>query len=111
MAGKSTLDHDNLAIDERPVPKGHDTGSLGPSDSSDSGSDVVGTPGTESDTDRYGTGELVTARKSPVPSDRDVATDRIVDAEEAGVVAEPEQAPEAYAEADEEDAEGNERGS
>jgi hypothetical protein len=103
MAGKSTLDRDNLAIDERPVPKGHDTGSLGPSDSSDSGSDVVGTPGIESDTDRYGTGELATARKSPVQSGRDVDTDRVVDAEEAGVVEEPDQAAEAFAEADEEE--------
>jgi hypothetical protein len=44
MAGKSTLDPDNLPTEGRPTrnPKGHDTRALGPSDSSDSGSDMAG---------------------------------------------------------------------
>lgn len=46
MSGTSTLDPDNLP--ERPdrvLGKGHGIGSLGPSDSSDSGSDVTGGDG------------------------------------------------------------------
>jgi hypothetical protein len=43
MAGKSTLDPDNFPAKRgRKNLKGHDTGSLGPSDSSDSGSDMKG---------------------------------------------------------------------
>ena len=44
MAGRSTLDPDNFPTRERSghLPKGHDTRSLGPSDSSDSGSDMAG---------------------------------------------------------------------
>ena len=44
MAGKSTLDPDNLPPPSRGRRKleGHDTDSLGPSDSSDSGSDMKG---------------------------------------------------------------------
>jgi hypothetical protein len=43
MASNSTLDPDNYPVDKsRKMPKGHDTRSLGPSDSSDSGSDVAG---------------------------------------------------------------------
>lgn len=44
MAGSSTLDPDNFPVTGkgRKVPKGHDTRSLGPSDSSDTGSDMAG---------------------------------------------------------------------
>ena len=43
MAGRSTLDPDNFPQPRgRKNLKGHDTGSLGPSDSSDSGSDMHG---------------------------------------------------------------------
>lgn len=43
MAGKSTLDPENFsAARPRTALKGHDTRSLGPSDSSDSGSDMAG---------------------------------------------------------------------
>jgi hypothetical protein len=43
MAGKSTLDPENFpAGRSRRTPKGHDTASLGPSDTSDSGSDMAG---------------------------------------------------------------------
>jgi hypothetical protein len=46
MSGTSTLDPDNFpAPPERNLGSGHGTGALGPSDTSDSGSDVVGGPG------------------------------------------------------------------
>ena len=58
---------------------------LGPSDSSDSGSDLPGSAG-EHDTDSQGTGE----RESVEPSleddtGADIETDQIVDEDEAGV--------------------------
>jgi hypothetical protein len=46
MSGTSTLDPDNFPeTPDRVVGKGHGTDALGPSDNSDSGSDVVGGPG------------------------------------------------------------------
>jgi len=44
MSGNSTLDPDNFPHERRQddLPIGHDTRSLGPSDSSDSGSDMAG---------------------------------------------------------------------
>ncbi|WP_256079982.1 hypothetical protein [Massilia sp. YIM B04103] len=43
MTGNSSLDPDNFpATPDRVLGKGHGTGALGPSDSSDSGSDVQG---------------------------------------------------------------------
>jgi hypothetical protein len=46
MSGTSTLDPDNFPeSNDRSLGKGHGTGALGPSDTSDSGSDVVGGPG------------------------------------------------------------------
>jgi hypothetical protein len=99
MAG-STLDPDNLAqAGKSPATqKGHDTRSLGPSDSSDSGSDMAG-PGlidADSDTDRSGTGEHLTAGREPgVRPDQDRDTDRVVAAEEAGLGGGLDQAEEA----------------
>ncbi|MGQ0651274.1 MAG: hypothetical protein ACT4P4_03240 [Betaproteobacteria bacterium] len=122
MAGKSTLDPDNLPArgGNRHTLKGHDTRSLGPSDSSDSGSDMAGPGLTDDDalnldrgtnddpeagpknttdagpsvgdvamndnSDRFGTGEHLTAGKDPrvrVNADRDA--DRVVGADEAGL--------------------------
>ncbi|HEY8026735.1 MAG TPA: hypothetical protein VIF60_19505 [Burkholderiaceae bacterium] len=83
MSGNSTLDPDNLpGLPDRSLGRGHDIGTLGPGDTSDSGSDMKGTvrrKGTqrqrltadaeeldelrgipaadESDTDSQGTGE------------------------------------------------------
>ena len=52
MAGNSTLDPDNFPdAPDRVTGKGHGTGALGPSDSSDSGSDVSGGPGLAIDAD------------------------------------------------------------
>lgn len=46
MAGNSTLDPDNFPDrPDRVLGRGHGTGALGPSDSSDSGSDIAGGPG------------------------------------------------------------------
>ena len=46
MSGTSTLDPDNFPTGrDRSVGKGHGTGALGPSDTSDSGSDIAGGSG------------------------------------------------------------------
>ena len=126
----STLDPDNFTAGKRPAPKGHDVKSLGPSDSSDSGSDMagpglidddalaldrgtnedteagpddvadagpsVGNLGMDSDSDRYGTGEHLTAGKDPnIRVGGDIGVDRIVDANEAGLGGGLDQAEEA----------------
>ena len=58
---------------DRKVNQGHDR--LGPSDSSDSGSDV---PGVESDSDRFGTGERAAAEDDqPEAEGLDIDADRI----------------------------------
>jgi len=52
MTGTSTLDPDNFPeAPDRTLGTGHGTGALGPSDTSDSGSDVMGGPGLGSDID------------------------------------------------------------
>ena len=56
----STLDPDNDLTVDRQLGVGHDDSALGPSDSSDSGSDVKGLFGADTDTDRRGTGERAT---------------------------------------------------
>jgi hypothetical protein len=48
MAG-STLDPDNFNLPDRQLGKGHGTGALGPSDTSDSGSDLQGGDGLSQD--------------------------------------------------------------
>ena len=131
MAGSSTLDPDNFPANKSSRKRqGHDTRTLGPSDSSDSGSDMAG-PGLidddainldrgtnedteagrddvadagasigdlhmDADSDRYGTGEHLTAGKDPsIQVDGDVGTDRIVGAQEAGLGGGLDQAEEA----------------
>ncbi len=95
----STLDPDN-DLPQPDVP-GRDTGALGPSDSSDSGSDVAGAKRhdfdrdteldnhaletgveeAESDTDRAGTGERAAADGDEnLRPDEDIQPDRIDDA-------------------------------
>lgn len=62
MSG-STLDPDNLPVmPDRVLGSGHGKGALGPSDSSDSGSDMQGVPGQDAeeldnDSDAAGTGD------------------------------------------------------
>lgn len=107
MAGSSTLDPDNLPPEYRPKTlKGHDTASLGPSDSSDSGSDLaapgtdalIGDLGMDAATDRVGTGEHLTAGKEPdVRLNGDLEVDRVVGEDEAGLGDGLDQAEEAAA--------------
>jgi hypothetical protein len=99
----STIEHDDVTPPTRT--KGHGTAALGPSDSSDSGSDIVGGPGLtggrgstagpdigdanlDSDSDRNGTGERAAAgRDSTPPTDtvlRGEGDDRAVDGESIG---------------------------
>lgn len=47
----STLDPDNIPEPDRQLNKGHGTDSLGPSDTSDSGSDIQGNPRWAAETD------------------------------------------------------------
>ncbi|MFT4432299.1 chemotaxis protein [Caballeronia sp. 15715] len=98
MMSGSTLDPDEEGGVE--VGKGHGTGALGPSDSSDSGSDVQGEkryPGDiedeldahavgqsaaelNSDTDRYGTGEMASADgDNNLQADSDILPDGVED--------------------------------
>ena len=83
MSAGSTLDPDATGAPEA-IPAGHDNRALGPSDSSDSGSDVAGSEGRDSDSDRAGTGENAAVGRDP-PLDRDRGVDRIVSAEQAGL--------------------------
>jgi hypothetical protein len=77
------------------LPKGHDVRSLGPSDSSDTGADVIGTGlALDSTTDRNGTGERASVEIEP-DQELDLAADRIVTAEEAGLGGGLDQAEEA----------------
>jgi hypothetical protein len=87
MTGTSTLDPDNFPqAPDRTMGRGHGTGALGPSDSSDSGSDVAGgTAGPElgdadldSDTDSRGTGERAEVGRESVEKDgADINVDHI----------------------------------
>jgi hypothetical protein len=111
MANRSTLDPDNVSGHTgRKAFKGHDTRSLGPSDSSDTGSDLAGqgssddaTLGLDQDnlglddtTDRQGTGERLTVGEDPdVRIGSDIGLDRIVGPEEAGLGGGLDQAEEA----------------
>ena len=77
------LHPDNIpAGRDRILGKGHGTEALGPSDSSDSGSDMQGAPdlgdNPDSDSDRYGTGEIASSARETVTRDgADIDTDHI----------------------------------
>ena len=90
MAADSTLDLDNVpgtpTLVER---KGNDTGSLGPSDSSDSGSDIANTPDGSpvdlaSDSDAEGTGDRAGVGGHD-EGGSDIGIDRIIGPEDAGL--------------------------
>jgi hypothetical protein len=130
MTHRTSHDVDDLPPHAGPKSfKGHDARSLGPSDSSDTGSDLLGPGliddeqlgldrGTHEDSeagrltadagasvgdldldetsDRFGTGEHLTAGKDPnVRIGADIGTDRIVGPEEAGLGGGLDQAEEA----------------
>ncbi|MBX9609944.1 MAG: chemotaxis protein [Gammaproteobacteria bacterium] len=90
MGAGSTLDPDNLPLgrpDER-HPPGHDLRSLGPSDSSDSGSDLVGAPiaGLDGTGDRHGTGERPGIEPGvEAEPGTEILPDRVVAEAEAGL--------------------------
>jgi hypothetical protein len=112
----STLDLDLEG--KQVLGKGHGTDALGPSDTTDSGSDLQGAGGgaahvpgaitpsgravgdadLDSDTDASGTGERATAgRDSDVPDSGDIGFDRVVSAGDAGLGGGLDQAEEAWA--------------
>ena len=87
MAGPQNVDID-LLLDEsgNSIPKGHDIRSLGPSDSSDTGADMVGIGGLDSTSDRHGTGERASVEEDlDEDAAADITPDDIVPAEEAGL--------------------------
>lgn len=59
-------------------PSGRDTELLGPSDTSDTGSDVVGTQGLHADSDSAGTGERGSVTPGDAVEGADILPDRIV---------------------------------
>lgn len=68
----------------------------GPSDSSDSGSDLLGEDLPEGATDRHGTGERASVEEdAEVPPGADIAPDRVVSESEAGLGGGLDQAEEA----------------
>lgn len=80
------------------LPPGSDIRSIGPSDSSDSGSDVVGLGNLDTTTDRYGTGERASVElddEAELRPDADIEPDRIVEARQAGLGGGLDQAEEA----------------
>ncbi len=90
MAGGSTLDPDNLPGNSSGgLSRGSDTGSLGPSDSTDSGSDfAAGTAASPeeliSDSDAAGTGERAGVGNEEGAGE-DIGVDQVVDAGDAGL--------------------------
>lgn len=78
-----------LGADRAPaIPPGHDVAALGPSDSSDSGSDMQGLADVDemqdADSDAEGTGERASViADEDLRDGGDIAPDRIVDAAEA----------------------------
>jgi len=75
-----------LGADEAPVqPSGRDAELLGPSDSSDSGSDALGTAELHADSDAAGTGERGSVTPGEGREGGDILPDRVVNAADAGV--------------------------
>ena len=86
----TTLTPDNLPAGRPAFPRGHDTQSLGPSDSSDSGSDMAGTDVTDDDMTEA---ELAGGEETADASD--ISPEHVVAAEEAGLGGGLDQAEEA----------------
>jgi hypothetical protein len=97
MPKPNPVDIDSL-LDEsgNAYPKGHDIRSIGPSDSSDSGADMVGIGGLDSTTDRNGTGERASVENdADLDAEADISADDIVGPGEAGLGGGLDQAEEA----------------
>lgn len=74
-----------ISTDEE-ILKGHGVKSLGPSDSSDTGADMMGLGRADDTSDRYGTGERASADEDLQSLDAaDISADRMVDADHAGL--------------------------
>jgi hypothetical protein len=80
---------------ENELLKGRDIRSLGPSDSSDTGADMMGIEGLDSTSDRQGTGERQSVDRDLPGEDLDLNPNRIVRAREAGLGGGLDQAEEA----------------
>jgi hypothetical protein len=97
MTGPKNVDIDAL-LDQsgNEVSKGHGIRTLGPSDSSDTGADMMGIGGLDNTSDRNGTGERASVEPD-ADSDVgiDIATDSVVSASEAGLGLGLDQAEEA----------------
>lgn len=97
----SPLAPESLPRSDRVLGSGHGTEALGPSDSSDSGSDVAGASDAglsmgdadlDSDTDRFGTGERAAAAGQPeVVDGADIAPDQVVSMPDSPVVEDEEE--------------------
>jgi len=97
MAHPETVDIDAL-LDQsgNEISKGHGIRSLGPSDSSDTGADMMGIGGLDNTSDRNGTGERAGVEQdADVDAGSDIAADHVVDASEAGLGGGLDQAEEA----------------
>ena len=78
------------------IPKGHDIRSLGPSDSSDTGADMMGLDGLDGTGDRQGTGDRADIEQDgDMDTAADIGADSIVDAAHAGLGGGLDQAEEA----------------
>jgi hypothetical protein len=86
----TTLTPDNIPPTRPTIAPGHDVRSLGPSDSSDSGSDLAGR---ELVDEAVTESEMIGGEQIAEPED--VAPDRVVDADEAGLGGGLDQAEEA----------------
>src|SRR6187549_3787976 len=97
MVGPNSIDVDALLDDSgNEVSRGHGIRSLGPSDSSDTGADMIGVGGLDSTSDRNGTGERADVENDgELDFEPDIAADSIVEAEGAGLGGGLDQAEEA----------------
>lgn len=77
------------------LPKGHSVRDLGPSDSSDTGADMVGIGGLDHTGDRQGTGERASVEGESDLEAGDIAPDSVVSARRAGLGGGLDQAEEA----------------
>ena len=90
------MDWEDPAVITDELLKGHDVRSLGPGDSSDTGADMMGLGRGDDTSDRYGTGERASVEDDPRERyAADIATDRVVAADGAGLGGGLDQAEEA----------------
>jgi len=91
---------------ENEMLKGRGIQHVGPSDSSDTGADMMGIDGLDSTSDRQGTGERLTVDRDLPGENADIRPNRIVRAEDAGLGGGLDQAEEAQLGVTDEEIEG-----